>query len=134
MPVYSSSEELLQNLQILFKRIAEQDPAATRSVAAARLVIRLACTDPDLELTINGRAQPVQVTYGASKLRPELDIQLRADALHLILMGELTLTKALGSGSLKVKGPVWKTTVLEDVFHRGQAIYPALLRERGFLP
>jgi hypothetical protein len=127
MPVYSQSEKLVETLQVLFERIQSAHPGATASLAASRLIIRLACSAPAAEITINGRKQPVQITYGKSPLRPDLDIQLNADALHQILLGELTLSQAVGSGEVKIKGPVWKSFVLEDVLHHGQAIYPGLL-------
>ncbi len=133
MPVYSQSDQLYDNLRLLFERIQKVHPGATRSVAASRLVIRLACSAPKAEILINGRADPVQITYGTGRLRPDLDIQLNADVLHNILLGELTLKKAVGSGAVKLKGPVWKSFVLEDVLRHGQAIYPGLLRERGML-
>ena len=44
---------------------------------------------------------------------------------------ELSLKKAMGNGLLKVRGPVWKVTVLADVFYRGRAIYPQILKDQG---
>jgi hypothetical protein len=37
----------------------------------------------------------------------------------------------MGNGLLKVRGPVWKVTVLADVFYRGRAIYPQILKDQG---
>ncbi|MGW8250124.1 MAG: SCP2 sterol-binding domain-containing protein, partial [Anaerolineales bacterium] len=77
------------------------------------------------------RANPVRVFYGNSTLRPDFDVQMHADAFHLILLGELSLGKALGDGKLKVKGPVYKSFALADIFHRGQAVYPTILDQFG---
>lgn len=62
-------------------------------------------------------------------LRPELDVELAADTFHRILLGELSLLKALGSGLLKVKGPIWKTNALGELFQQGKSCYPSILRE-----
>jgi hypothetical protein len=40
------------------------------------------------------------------------------------LLGELSLTKALGQRALQVKGPIFKATALANLFRQSQAIYP----------
>jgi len=129
MPVFKNSEQLYGCLKILFTRIGEEDIGANQKVMASRLVMRLRCKDPAAEVIINGRSNPVKIAYGASTLRPDIDLEITADALHYILLGQMNLTKALGSGALKFKGPVWKSFVMEDIFRRGQAIYPQIMRE-----
>jgi hypothetical protein len=93
------------------------------------MIIRLQCVNPNASIIINGRASPIQISYGSSNLRPDLDIVLASEALHQILLGELTLVKALGSGQMKVKGPVWKTNALQDIIYQGQQLYPQVLRD-----
>ena len=131
MPVFADSTQLNSCLKALFTHVEEKNPDATRQVSASHLVIRLRVILPEAEMVINGRRNPVQITYGASSLRPDLEVQLSADALHAILLAELPLGKALASGQMKVRGPVFKSFVMEDVFHSGQAIYPQILREQG---
>lgn len=134
MPFFADSEQLYACTRALFSRIQEQDPGAADAILASHLVIRLRCTRPEAEITINGRKRPVQTTYGPSRLRPTLDIELAADTLHRIMLGEQSMKKALANGQLKVRGPVWKATALADLFYRGQAIYPQVLREQGLVP
>lgn len=130
MPVYTHTDQLYSSLRLLFGRI-QRDPDATRLVADARMVIRLRCNAPVAEVVINGRLLPVKISYGATALRPDLDVALSADALHRILLAELPLRKAIGSGQMKVRGPILKTYALESVLHSGQALYPQVLRELG---
>lgn len=134
MPLYRDSEQLYSSTQALFRLIEEQDPGAADAVLAAHLVIRLHTSEPEIEFTINGRRRPVQVTYGPSPLRPTLDIELSADTLHGITLGELSLKSALANGHLKVYGPALKAMVLADLFHHMQALYPQVLREQGLIP
>jgi hypothetical protein len=129
--VYKNSEQLYDSMKLLFSRVTEKDSAAATKFAAARLIIRMRILDHAAEVVINGRKNPPQATYGASSLRPDLDIELKADALHQILLGELPLGKAVGTNQIKLRGPVWKSFVLADLFHDGQDVYPQVLREMG---
>jgi hypothetical protein len=131
MAFYTDSEQLYDCMRILFTRIGKEEPGAADSILASRLVIRMRCTEPSAEFTLNGRQRPVQTTFGPSPLRATLDIGLAADTLHRILLGELSLKTALANGLLTVRGPVLKAMALADLFHRGQAIYPEVLSGQG---
>jgi hypothetical protein len=134
MPFFSDADQLYATAQGLFTSLQEVDPGATDIVLASRLVARLRTTNPTAEITLNGRQRPVQFTYGPARVRPTLDIELSADTLHNILLGELPLKKALGNGKLKVRGQVWKALDLADLFYRGQAVYPQVLSDQGLAP
>lgn len=133
MPVYESSQQLYHVLDTLFQHIGE-DPQAAEYLSSSKLIIRFQFIDPEAELSINGRSNPIKVQYGNSSLRPDFNVQMQADAFHQILLGELPLRKALGSKQMKVKGAVHKSFALADIFHRGQAVYPEILREVGITP
>lgn len=133
MAFYDDSEQLYGSMRLLFARIEEEEPGAAGAMLASRLVIRLRCTTPDAEITINGRQRPVQTTFGPSSVRPTLDIELAADTLHEILLGQLSLRTALGNGLLRIRGPALKAMVLADLFRRGQVIYPEVLRTKGLV-
>lgn len=128
MPFYADTAELYARLSALFDCVAASYPRASDAIAAARLIIRLSTEAPEGEIVINGREKPVQMSYGANGLRPDLEISLAADTLHRILMGELSLAKALGAGQLKVRGPIWKTMALSELFAVGQRCYPGILQ------
>lgn len=131
MAVYTDSEEFYKVFKLLFQRMQQQGPQATEKVAKARLSIRFKVSNPEVEILIDGRRKPVEVHYGSNTTRPDLNVELTADAFHDILLGELRLRKALGSGKMKVQGPVLKTFVLEDVLHSAQALYPQVLSDLG---
>ena len=131
MAVYVDSEQLYTNVEALFALIAEESPGAADAVLASRLVIRLRCTEPDAEITINGRRRPLETTYGPTRLRPTFEIELAADTLHAILLGELGLAKAVTNGLVEVRGPVWRAKALADLFHQAQELYLQVLQEQG---
>jgi hypothetical protein len=130
MAQFATSEQLQKVLQTLFDRIA-RDEAALRAVSKARLIIRFNITHPATAVVVNGRKDPPQMTYGATTLRPDLDIKVGADTLHHILLKELRLRDAIARGQMVPRGPVWKSFVLEDIFHAAQALYPEVLKEHG---
>jgi hypothetical protein len=131
MPFYSDTELLYTATRALFACIHESDPHAADGILKARMVIRMRTSDPEGEIVLDGRQSPLKSSFGPSALRPELDIQMAADTLHRILLGELPLGKALSGGLLKVKGPILKTFPLADLFHQGQRYYPDVLSELG---
>ena len=131
MAIYADSQQLYACARALFDQIQEQHPEAAKAILASHLVIRLRTTDPTVEITINGRKNPVEITYGPTRLRPTLDIELAADTLHQVLLGERSLKKAFAGGLLKVRGPVWKTSELADLLDQGRQIYPQVLKEQG---
>jgi putative sterol carrier protein len=131
MAIFVDSEQFYSATKALFARIAEQDPGAADAIQASHLVIRVRSSDPEAEFTINGRQRPLQTTFGPSPVRPTLEIELAADTLHQIMLGEQSMKKALADGRLKVRGPAWKAMALADLFRRGQGLYPEVLREQG---
>ena len=128
MPVYSDSDQLYNCLKMLFARIGDDDPEASNTIASALVIMRMRVREPDAEVLIDGRVNPVRVSYGPAKLRPDLDLEITADTLHYLLLGQMNYAKALGSGTLKFRGPVHKSFVMERIFRRGQVVYPEILR------
>ncbi|MBK9053969.1 MAG: SCP2 sterol-binding domain-containing protein [Chloroflexi bacterium] len=131
MAIYGNTEQFYTCARQLFARIEQDDPTAAAALLNSRLIIRLQMSNPSGEILISGREQTAVVHFGRNSLKPDLDIGLSGDTLHAILLGQLTLTKALGSGKLTVKGPIWKATILADLFRQSQTIYPQILREQG---
>jgi hypothetical protein len=132
MTVFADTDQFYTITRALFARIAENDPGAADAILASRLVIRVRCTDPDAEFTLDGRQRPLQTIFGPAKQRPTLDIELNAGTLHRIMLGELSLKTALANGKLAVRGPVWKAMALADLFRHSQVLYPQVLKEHDW--
>jgi hypothetical protein len=75
MTVFADSNQLYACMHSFLDRVA-QEPGAGDAILASRLVIRLRCTEPEAECTLDGRRRPLEVVYGPSPLRPTLDIEL----------------------------------------------------------
>ena len=133
MPLYASDTQLYSCFEKLFAVIKDHDPKAADALLKASLAIRFDCAAPAASITIDARRAPVAVVYGPSDVKPTIAIGLAADTLHCLLLGSIRLGKAVGSDLLDMKGPVWKTMALADVFHNAQKFYPAVL-EAHHLP
>jgi len=128
---YSSSDELYSVLKTLFERIKIEAPGAAQAVIDTKMSYRLVFTDPEAELFIDGKRNPLAITYGENSSRPNLDVALPTSMFHQIMLGELSLKKAFTSGQLKVRGPFWKSTALGELFKQGQQIYQDILSSQG---
>ena len=124
---YQDEAQLYTCLQDLFGLVETDLPQATDSLLKAKLYIRFNVSEPEATLIINAKERPLQIEYGrANSHKPDLDVDITGEALHQILLGNLSLTKAVGSKKLKPKGPIWKVTALADLFYHAQKIYPAI--------
>jgi hypothetical protein len=134
MPFYTTTAQFYASLRLLFDRIEAKNPQAAETLLKSRLLFCFRCSEPTAELVIDARQRPLKIQYGTDNtLKPDLDVELAADTLHQIMLGELSLTKAVGSKQLIPKGPVWKTMVLADLFRHAKTVYPDILREQGLV-
>lgn len=127
--MYANAAHLYSTIETLFDRLQKEDPGAANAVLRSRLIIRLYCRDLDAHIIINGRKKPLQTVYGRARIRPDLDITLSSDTLHQILLGQLPLSQAIAGKRITVKGPIWKSLPLSELFHRGQNIYPQIMED-----
>lgn len=131
MAIYASDTQLYSCFEQLFAIIERHDSKAVNALLKAALAIRFDCTAPAAAITIDARRAPVNVLYGPNDVRPIIQIGLTADTLHCLLLGAMRLGKAVGSDLLDMKGPVWKTMALADIFHYAQEFYPAVLHQHA---
>jgi hypothetical protein len=131
MTIYVSEQQLYRCFGALVKCIEVVDSTAADTLLRAQIAIRFRCSEPTAEMIIDARQRPLQIAFGASDIQPQVDIALSADTLHKVLLGELSLTKAIGSNQLKPTGPIWKTIALGPLLDRAKTVYPQILKECG---
>ncbi len=130
MTTYARADEFYRNLRPVFDHIQADAPEALRGLLAARLAVRFRCSGPAASVLLNGRSKPAQVTYGdTASTRADLELTLATDTLHLLLMDALSIRKAMGAGLIRVKGPVWKLSVLIDIIKAGRRFYPQVVQQ-----
>jgi hypothetical protein len=133
MTIFADEARFTAVMQALFARMETENPHAADGLLKAKLCVQLRCNDPVAVILFDGRKRPLTITYNAADTKPDLDVDVTSDALHYILLGELRLSKAVGSKQLKPNGPVWKVTALADLLHQAQTIYPDVARMHGIL-
>ena len=133
MPFYNSADQIYDCLQTVFNHVGAHNPNAGTALLSLHLVTRMRLTAPAAQITIDSRRRPIKTTYGPSPLRTDVEVEMAADTLHRILLGELLPKKAWANGLVKLRGPSWKTLVLADLFYQSQAIYRQVLREQGLM-
>lgn len=133
MAVFADEAQFTTVMQALFARMETENPQAADGLLKAKLCVQLRCSDPLAVLLFDGRKRPLNISYNPNGANPDLDVDVTCDALHYILLGELKLSKAVGSKQLKPNGPIWKVTPLADLFHQAQKMYPDVARTLGIL-
>ena len=131
MALYANADQLYAAFDALFTALKQAHPQAVRAVETSRLTIRLNITDLQARINMNAKRRPIDVSYGQTSGRVDLDIELSAETLHQILLGKLPLTKAIGSQQLKLRGPIFKIMPLADLFNQAQTLYPGVLQAQG---
>jgi hypothetical protein len=129
MSYFNNTEQIYRIMQSLFDRMGGLTPDPVDALVSSHMVVRIKLTEPDAQITINGRKRPVSIDYGSSNGRADLEIGMKADTLHLILLDEYSIKQGFSNGELKVRGPIWKALSFADIFQQGRAYYPQVLNE-----
>ena len=131
MTYFSNSEQIYTIMQSLFERMSVLTPDPVDALASSHLVVRIKLTEPDAQITINGRKRPVNIDYGSNNVQADLEIGMQAETLHLILLDKYSIKQGFSNGELKVRGPIWKALSFADIFQKGRAYYPQVIKEYG---
>jgi hypothetical protein len=131
MPVFAHPEALYAVLRPTFEQVQALAPDCFRGLLAARLSVRLKSVHPATEVLLDGRQAPIKVSFGPSPGRADLEAELSADHLHLLLMDELSIKKAMANRQIRVRGPAWKLSVLIDIIKAARRFYPDRVAARA---
>ncbi|MCB0256351.1 MAG: SCP2 sterol-binding domain-containing protein [Anaerolineae bacterium] len=131
MAVFATSDDFYAVMQVIFDRLIA-DPGATKDFQSRKMIVRIKGTDPDVEIWLNGKTNPIQASIGPQPGRADLDLLLAVDLLHRILTDQESLRAAFMDGRLKVSGNVFRAMQLADLFRKIEAIYPDVMREQGY--
>ena len=129
MPFFNNPEQIYRIMQSLFERMSTFTPDPVDALVSSHMVVRINLSEPDAQITINGRKRPVSIDYGSSNGRSDLEIGMKAETLHLILLDEYSIKQGFSNGELRVRGPIWKALSFADIFQKGRAYYPQVLKE-----
>lgn len=130
MAVYQDSDLFYQVMRDVFNYVI-QHPQHIASFTRSNLVIRMRTTDPAAEILLDGRQPPLQVFYGPTPGRANLEISLAADLLHELWLGRESTHLAFYSGRIRTTGNLLKAMQLSEVFAEAERIYPTIAQKYG---
>ena len=129
MSFFQDDQQLYTVMQALFEQLQAMKPDPVEALVSSRMVIRLKLTEPDAQITIQGRRRPVTIDYGTENGRADMEIGMTADTLHQILLDQYSIKRGFSNGELTVRGPIWKALSFADIFQKGRKFYPQVLQE-----
>jgi hypothetical protein len=130
MAVFESSEQFYRVMNDVFTYVI-QHPEHIDSFTRSNLVIRMRTTDPDAEILLDGRQPPLQVFYGPTPGRANLEITLTADLLHEMWLGRESTHQAFYTGRIRTSGNLLKALQLSEIFVEAERIYPTVVQRYG---
>ncbi len=131
MPKFSDAEAVYGVMRDMFARVTEQDPKAFDEMMKSRLTVRFKVSQPNAEITVDGKARPPKITYGTYNGRPDIDLDLTGDNLDRLLSHQISATKAVTDGTIKFKGNILKLKSLLPVIKAGNAVYRDVLKAQS---
>jgi hypothetical protein len=131
MAFYTDANQIYTVMQALFEHLRHETPNPVDTLVSTRLSIRLVLTNPDAQIMIDARKRPVEIKYGPTNGRVDLELGMTTEQLHLILLDEYSIKSGFANGELKVRGQVWKALSLADIFIKGRSFYPQVLQDQG---
>ncbi len=136
MSIFRDSSQFYDTVGLLMDR-AKCDPKVGPKIAKSGIVIQFRYTDPEAITTINARDKPTQpnayvdVIHGASGLRPDVVMTMKADVSHAFWHGRVNLIAALAKRDIIASGPIPKILKLLPAVEPLYKQYPVLLKEKG---
>ena len=127
--VYADAGQAKAVYTRLFEQVANDDSGGMETFKKSHMVVKFEMTDPQLDMWVDGRNDPVATAFGTQNLKPNLTLKMSSNTLHEILLGTLPLSKAMSKRKLKVGGSMFKAMKLEALFHSYQADYPQIAKE-----
>lgn len=131
MAKFADADALYGVMRDMFAQVAEKNPKAFDEMIKARLTVRFKVNAPSAEITVDGKARPAKITYGAFTGRPDIDLELTGDNLDRLLSHQISATKAVTDGTIKFKGNPLKLKALLDVIKAGNAVYGDVLKKHN---
>ena len=136
MSVFRDSRQFYDTVGVLMDK-AKCDPKVGPKIAKSGIIIQFRYSDPEAVTTINARdkaTQPgafIDVTHGASSLKPDVIMTMKADVSHAFWHGRVNMIAALARKEIVASGPIPKILKLLPAVEPLYKQYPVLLKEKG---
>lgn len=128
MGVFKDGDEATKYIAGIFEE-AVADESIADQLAASGVVLRLNCTDPDIQITVDMPNK--KVITGSCDLSPTVAMSMTSDMANRFWQGKLNLAVSLAKGQVRAKGPVPKILKLVPVAKKLFPRYEESLRAEG---
>ncbi len=128
MGVFQGESEVHKYLGGIFE-LAMRDQEVSDTLAGSGVVLRLAYTDPESEVTVD--LPNKKVYLGACGLKPDVELLMKADLGNRFWLGKVNLPVAMAKGQVRAKGPVPKILKLVPASKQLFPRYEQMLTDDG---
>lgn len=128
MPGFANEEELHRYVGGIFET-ALADPELSDKLAGTGLVLRMHCTEPDSDLTVD---LPGKTVYpGTEGPEPDATMTMSTDTANQYWQGKVNLPFAMARGKVTVDGTITKLLQLAPLSKKLFPVYVERLRNDG---
>lgn len=136
MGVFQDSQQFYDTVGELMNR-AKLDANIGKKIAKSGIIIQFCYSDPTALTTVNAKDKPTQpgayvdVIHGATNIKPDIVMSMKADTAHAFWHGKVNLINALSRKEILLQGNQLKVLQLLPAVTPLFKVYPALLHEKG---
>ena len=131
MAYFANSDEINKVMELLWNRI-KADPDMSKKIIDTKLVVQFKYRDPEGLLTIDcSDGQQMHIIVGDTKVKPVIEMSMKADMAHEFWLGKVNVPMAIMSGKIVSKGPTPKALSLLPAIKPAYNFYPQVLQEAG---
>ena len=131
MSAYANTEELQKIMVDLWNTI-KQDPEMSNKLLNSKLIVQFHYREPDGLITIDcSDGVTFLVSSGPTKLKPVVEMFMKADIAHEFWLGKVNVPMALLTGKMMAKGPVNKALALLPAIKPAYSLYPDVYKRYG---
>lgn len=130
--IFADSETFYTVMQEVFDAV-KREPEKLESITSSNLVIRISTRNPEAEILVDGRQPPLEVFFGKRPGAANIEIELEADLLHAMWLGEVSTRESFFSGKIRTRGNMLKMMRLTELFYICERSYPAIAAKHGLL-
>ena len=128
MPGFATPEEMHRYIGRVFED-ALADPELGDKMAATGLVLRVHCTEPDCDLTID--LPNKKVIAGTDGPEPDATMSMSTETANEYWQGKVNLPFAMARGKVKVEGKLTKLLQLAPMTRKLFPVYIERLKADG---
>jgi len=128
--IFADAETFYDVMKEVFDAV-KREPEKLESITSSNLVIRINTRNPQAQVLIDGRQPPLEVFFGERPGAANIEIELEADLLHNMWLGNVSTRESFFSGKIKTRGNMLKMMRLTELFYECEKAYPAIVKSRG---